>query len=172
MANETVITVIGNLTADPELRYTQGGAAVANFTVASTPRVFDKQANEWEDGEALFLRASAWRDLGENVASSLHKGDRVVVQGELRQRSYEKDGQKRSVIELHVIEVGASLRHATAQMSRINRQQGQSGANNGSAGGGGSTPIPTPQNATQRPATNATQQRANNQPAFNEETPF
>lgn len=110
MANETQITVIGNLTGDPELRFTQSGAAVANFTVASTPRTFDKQRNEWVDGEALFLRCSVWRDQAEHVAESLKKGDRVVVQGNLVQRSYEnREGEKRTVFEMQVQEVGASL---------------------------------------------------------------
>jgi single-strand DNA-binding protein len=112
MAGDTVITVVGNLTADPELRFTASGAAVASFTVASTPRTFDKGANEWKDGEALFLRCSAWRQLAENVAESLTKGTRVIAQGRLQQRSYEKDGQKRTVIELEVDEIGPSLRFA------------------------------------------------------------
>ena len=119
MAGETVITVIGNLTAEPELRYTQNGLAVANFTIASTPRVFDKQASEYKDGEALFLRASAWRDLGEHVASSLTKGSRVIASGRLRQRSYEtKEGEKRTSMEIEIDEIGPSLRYATAQVSR------------------------------------------------------
>lgn len=119
MANETIITVIGNLTADPELRYTQNGKAVANFTIASTPRTFDRQNNEWKDGEALFLRSSAWGELGEHVAGSLTKGSRVIVQGRLKQRSYDdRDGNKRTSIELEVDEIGPSLRYATAQVTR------------------------------------------------------
>lgn len=118
MANETIITVIGNLVADPELRFTSQGAAVANFTVASTPRTFDKNRNEWVDGEALFLRCSIWRKAGENVAESLTRGMRVIVSGRLKQRSFEKDGEKRTVIELEVDEIGPSLKYATAKVTR------------------------------------------------------
>ncbi|SJN20250.1 Single-stranded DNA-binding protein [Microbacterium esteraromaticum] len=119
MAGETVITVVGNLTADPELRYTQNGLPVANFTIASTPRTFDRQANEWKDGEALFLRASVWREFAEHVAGSLTKGMRVVAQGRLRQRSYQdREGNQRTSIELEVDEIGPSLRYATAQVTR------------------------------------------------------
>ena len=119
MAGETIITVVGNLTADPELRYTQNGLAVANFTIASTPRNFDRASNEWKDGEALFLRASVWREFAENVASTLTKGSRVIVTGRLKQRSYEtKEGEKRTSIELEVDEIGPSLRYATAQITR------------------------------------------------------
>jgi len=119
MAGETIITVVGNLTADPELRYTQNGIAVANFTIASTPRTYDRQSGEWKDGEALFMRASVWREFAEHVASSLTKGARVVATGRLRQRSYEtKEGEKRTSIELEVDEVGPSLRYATAQVQR------------------------------------------------------
>jgi single-strand DNA-binding protein len=119
MAGETIITVVGNLTADPELRYTQNGVAVANFTIASTPRNFDKASGEWKDGEALFMRASCWREFGEHVASSLTKGSRVVATGRLRQRAYEtKEGEKRTSIELEVDEIGPSLRYATAQVQR------------------------------------------------------
>ncbi|PZE64526.1 single-stranded DNA-binding protein [Curtobacterium sp. MCBD17_021] len=129
MAGETVITVVGNLTADPELRYTQNGLAVANFTIASTPRTFDRQANEWKDGDALFLRASVWREFAEHVAGSLTKGSRVIAQGRLRQRSYQdREGQQRTSIELEVDEIGPSLRYATAQITR---------APGGSGGGGG-----------------------------------
>lgn len=130
MAGETIITVVGNLTADPELRFTPSGAAVANFTVASTPRVYDKTAGEWRDGEALFLRCNLWRQPAENVAESLSKGDRVIVQGRLRQRSYEsKEGEKRTAIELEVDEIGPSLRYATAKVARASR-----GSGGGSAG--------------------------------------
>jgi single-strand DNA-binding protein len=119
MAGETVITVVGNLTADPELRYTQNGLAVANFTIASTPRSFDKASNEYKDGEALFLRASVWREFAEHVAGSLTKGTRVIAQGRLHQRSYEtKEGEKRTSIELEVDEIGPALRYATAQVTR------------------------------------------------------
>jgi len=119
MAGETIITVVGNLTADPELRYTQSGLPVANFTIASTPRTFDRQANEWKDGEALFLRASVWREFAEHVAGSLTKGMRVIASGRLKQRSYQdRDGNNRTSIELEVDEIGPSLRYATAQVTR------------------------------------------------------
>jgi single-strand DNA-binding protein len=119
MAGETIITVVGNLTADPELRYTQNGVAVANFTIASTPRALDRQSGEWKDGDPLFMRASVWREFAEHVASSLTKGARVVATGRLRQRSYEtKEGEKRTSIELEVDEIGPSLRYATAQVQR------------------------------------------------------
>ena len=119
MAGETIITVVGNLTADPELRYTQGGLAVANFTIASTPRTFDRQANDWKDGDALFLRASCWREFAEHVAGSLTKGSRVIATGRLKQRNYDdRDGNKRTAIELEVDEIGPSLRYATAQVTR------------------------------------------------------
>lgn len=119
MANETTITVIGNLTADPELRYTQNGIPVVNFTVASTPRTFDRQANEWKDGDALFLRCSAWREFAEHIAGSVQKGTRVVVVGELKQRTYQdREGNNRTAIELQVTEFGPSLRYATAQVTR------------------------------------------------------
>jgi single-strand DNA-binding protein len=129
VAGETIITVVGNLTADPELRYTQGGLAVANFTIASTPRTFDRQANDWKDGDALFLRASCWREFAEHVAGSLTKGSRVIATGRLKQRNYDdRDGNKRTAIELEVDEIGPSLRYATAQVTR---------ASGGSTGGGG-----------------------------------
>ncbi|WP_334153011.1 single-stranded DNA-binding protein [Microbacterium sp.] len=138
MANETQITVVGNLTADPELRYTQAGDAVANFTIASTPRKFNKQTNQFEEGEALFLRCSVWRGSAEHVASSLSKGMRVIAQGDLVQRSYEtKEGEKRTSVELQVTEIGPSLRYATAQVTRQQLQGGvQGGANDGWATGG------------------------------------
>ncbi|WP_417555617.1 single-stranded DNA-binding protein [Microbacterium sp.] len=126
MAGETIITVVGNLTADPELRYTQNGLPVANFTIASTPRTFDRQANEWKDGDALFLRASVWREFAEHVAGSLTKGMRVIAQGRLRQRSYQdREGNNRTAIELEVDEIGPSLRYATAQVTRAARADGQ-----------------------------------------------
>lgn len=142
MAGETVITVVGNLTSDPELRFTPNGAAVANFTVASTPRMFDRQSNEFKDGETLFLRCSVWREMGENVAESLQRGTRVVVQGRLKSRSFEtKEGEKRTVMELDVDEVGPSLRRATAQVTKNERSGGGfSGGGNfgGQQQGGGS----------------------------------
>lgn len=126
MAGETVITVVGNLTADPELRYTQNGLPVANFTIASTPRSFDRAANEWKDGDALFLRASCWREFAEHVAGSLTKGMRVMAQGRLRQCSYQdREGVQRTAIELEVDEIGPSLRYATAQVIRAARTDGQ-----------------------------------------------
>ncbi len=144
MAGETVITVVGNLTADPELRYTQNGLPVANFTIASTPRTFDRQANEWKDGEALFLRASVWRDFAEHVAGSLTKGMRVVATGRLRQRSYQdREGQNRTAIELEVDEIGPSLRYATAQVTRA--ASGSGGGGGGSFGGGGQQSRPQQQ---------------------------
>src|ERR671922_2018301 len=133
MAGETTITVIGNLTADPELRFTPSGAAVANFTVASTPRHSDRQTGEWKDGEALFLRCNIWRQAAENVAESLTRGMRVVVQGRLRQRSFEtKEGEKRTVVELEVDEIGPSLRYATAKVNKGAR--GSSGGGFGASG--------------------------------------
>jgi single-strand DNA-binding protein len=136
MAGETVITVVGNLTADPELRFTPSGAAVASFTVASTPRTFDRQSNEWKDGEALFLRCSIWRQAAENVAESLQRGTRVVVSGRLKQRSFEtREGEKRTVIEMDVDEIGPSLRYATAKVNRT--QRGSSGGGYGSGSGSG-----------------------------------
>lgn len=119
MAGDTIVTIVGNLTADPELRYTASGAPVANFTVASTPRTFDRNSGQWKDGETLFMRCSVWRDVAENIADSLTKGTRVIVQGRLQQRSYEtRDGQQRTTVELAVDEVGPSLRYARAQLTR------------------------------------------------------
>ncbi|MCA4133269.1 single-stranded DNA-binding protein [Arthrobacter sp. M4] len=136
MAGETTITVIGNLTNDPELRFTPSGSAVANFTIASTPRTFDRQSNEWKDGETLFLRASVWREAAENVAESLTKGMRVIVSGRLKSRSYEtKEGEKRTVIELEVDEIGPSLRYASAKVNRTQRAAGGFGGNSGGFGG-------------------------------------
>jgi single-strand DNA-binding protein len=139
MAGETIITVVGNLTSDPELRYTQNGLAVANFTIASTPRTFDRQANDWKDGEALFLRASVWREFAEHVAGSLTKGSRVIATGRLKQRSYEtKEGEKRTSIELEIDEIGPSLRYATAQVTRASGGggRGQVGGGQGASQGG------------------------------------
>ena len=143
MAGETVITIVGNLTADPELRTTRNGGAVANFSIASTPRVYNSQANQWEDGQALFLRCSAWRDMAEHCAQSLSKGMRVIAQGRLQQRSYQaQDGSNRTVIEMTVDEIGPSLRYATAQVQRIQH-------------GGGFQPAQNQQQAA--PAQTATQ---------------
>ncbi|HET7174051.1 MAG TPA: single-stranded DNA-binding protein [Nocardioidaceae bacterium] len=134
MAGETTITVIGNLTDDPDLRFTPSGAAVANFTVASTPRFFDKQTNEWKDGEALFLRCSIWRQAAENVAESLQRGSRVIVSGRLKQRSYEtREGEKRTVFEIDVDEIGPSLRYATAKVTKTTRSSGSSGGESASS---------------------------------------
>ena len=134
MAGETTITIIGNLTNDPELRFTPSGAAVANFTVASTPRTFDRQANEWKDGETLFMRCSVWRDAAENVAESLQRGSRVLVSGRLKSRSYEtKEGEKRTVYEVEVDEVGPSLKSATAKVVKTQRGAGAGGFGGGAA---------------------------------------
>jgi len=135
MAGETTLHIVGNLTADPELRFTPSGDAVANFTVASTPRTLNRQTQEWEDGQALFLRCSVWRAAAENVAESLSKGMRVMVSGRLKQRSYEKDGQQRTVIELEVDEVGPSLKFAQATVHRAAR--GESGGRSSGGYGGG-----------------------------------
>jgi single-strand DNA-binding protein len=137
MAGDTQITVVGNLVDDPELRFTPSGAAVANFRIASTPRTFDRQTNEWKDGEALFLSCSVWRQAAENVAESLQKGMRVVVQGNLRSRQYEtREGEKRTVFEIQVDEVGPSLKYATAKVTRTQRS-GASSYGGGQQGGGG-----------------------------------
>ncbi|MEV7827521.1 single-stranded DNA-binding protein [Microbacterium enclense] len=139
MAGETIITVVGNLTADPELRYTQNGVPVANFTIASTPKVFDRQANEWKDGDSLFLRASVWREFAEHVAGSLTKGARVVATGRLKQRSYQdKDGATKTSIELEVDEIGPSLRYATAVVTRA----GSTGARSNVTASDGSRTTP------------------------------
>src|ERR687893_1252666 len=133
MAGETVVTLVGNLVDDPELRFTPSGAAVAKFRVASTPRTFDRQTNEWKDGESLFLTCSVWRQAAENVAESLQRGMRVIVQGRLKQRSYEtREGEKRTVYEVEVDEVGPSLRNATAKINKTTR-----GGGFGGGGGGG-----------------------------------
>ena len=152
MAGDTIITIIGNITADPELRFTPSGAAVANFTVASTPRQFDRTSNEWKDGDTLFMRCSVWRDAAENVAESLQRGTRVLVSGRLKQRSYEKDGAKHTVVEMDVDEVGPSLKYATAKVNKTQRggggggfnNGGQGGAQGGSAGGQGGSPANDP----------------------------
>jgi single-strand DNA-binding protein len=151
MAGETVITVVGNLTADPELRFTPSGAAVASFTIASTPRTFDRNSNEWKDGDALFMRCSIWRQAAENVAESLQRGMRVVASGRLKQRSFEtREGEKRTVVEMDVDEVGPSLRYATAKVNRTQRGSssgggfGASGSGGGGGGGGGGAPADDP----------------------------
>lgn len=152
MAGETIITLVGNLTGDPELRFTPSGAAVANFTVASTPRNFDRQTNEWKDGEAMFINCSVWRQAAENVAESLQKGMRVVVQGRLKSRSYEtREGERRTVFEIDVDEVGPSLRYASAKVTKTGGGGGQGGggyggqqSGGGYGGGGGGRPQQAP----------------------------
>lgn len=152
MAGETVITIVGNLTADPELRTTRDGGAVANFSIAATPRVYDRQSDQWVDGDALFLRCTAWRDLAARCANSLAKGMRVIAQGRLQQRSYQaQDGSNRTVIELQVDEIGPSLRYATAQVRKM--QSG--GYQGGNANGGGYQQPQQPQQAWQQSQTPA-----------------
>ena len=169
MAGETIITVVGNLTDDPELKFTPSGAPVANFTVASTPRTFDKQTNEWKDGDALFLRCAAWRQLAENVAESLTKGQRVIVTGALRVRQYERqDGSKGTSVEMNVDEVGPSLKFATAKTTKATR------SSSGGGGFGGGSPANNPWD---QPAAGAGQPAASSgwdQPAAGstEEPPF
>ncbi len=137
MAGETIITVVGNLTDDPELRFTPSGAAVAKFRIASTPRTLDRESGQWKDGEPLFLACNIWREAAEHVAESLQRGARVIVQGRLRQRSYEtREGEKRTVYELEVDEIGPSLRYATAKVQRMNRSGGSSGGGFGASNGG------------------------------------
>ena len=171
MAGETIITVVGNLTADPELRYTQSGLAVANFTIASTPRSFDRASNDWKDGEALFMRASVWREFAEHVASSLTKGSRVIAQGRLKQRSYEtKEGEKRTAIELEVDEIGPSLRYATAAVTRS-----ASGAGGNAMGGGRSGGAPIADEPWGAPAAGAAPAAGdvwNTPGSFSDDTPF
>jgi single-strand DNA-binding protein len=161
MAGETIVTVVGNLTGDPELRFLPNGAAVASFTVASTPRTFDRQSGEWKDGEALFLRCSVWRQVAENAAETLQRGMRVIVTGRLKQRSFEtKEGEKRTVVELDVDEVGPSLRYATAKVNKTSRGSagGGGGGGFGSSGGGGgygggnSSPTPSDDDPWATPA--------------------
>lgn len=164
MSGETSITIIGNLTADPELRFTPSGSPVANFTVASTPRTFDKQANDWKDGEAMFLNCSVWRQPAENVAETLSRGMRVIVQGRLKSRTYEtKDGERRTVFEVEVEEVGPCLRYATAKVTKV--PSGWSQPNNGRPNGTGNASSwdPKPQ-----PKAQGTDPWANTQ----EEAPF
>ena len=149
MAGETSVTIVGNLTDDPIMRYTNSGVPFASFTIASTPRTFDKQANEWKDGEALFLRATVWREFAEQVANSLTKGTRVIARGNLRQRSYDdKDGQRRTSYELDVDEIGPSLRYATAQVTRT-QARGQGGGFGGGSGQGQGEWAQPPANGAQ-----------------------
>ncbi|HEU0191288.1 MAG TPA: single-stranded DNA-binding protein [Mycobacterium sp.] len=148
MAGDTTITVVGNLTADPELRFTASGAAVANFTVASTPRIYDRQSGEWKDGEALFLRCSIWREYAENLAESLTRGSRVILTGRLKQRSYEtREGEKRTVVEVEVDEIGPSLRYATAKINKTSR-----GGGGGGFGGGAPSAPAAPSGSADGPA--------------------
>jgi single-strand DNA-binding protein len=138
MAGDTLITIVGNLTADPELRFTPSGAAVANFTIASTPRTFDRQSNEWKDGETLFMRCSVWREAAENVAESLTRGTSVIAQGRLQSRTFDtKEGEKRTVVEMQVDEIGPTLRRATAKVTKAQRGGGGAGGFGGGGGGGG-----------------------------------
>jgi single-strand DNA-binding protein len=144
MSGETPIEIIGNLAADPELRFTPAGAAVANFTIAATPRVFDRVSGEWRDGETLWMRCSIWRDAAEHVAESLHKGDRVIAIGKLKQRSYEKDGEKRTVMEMEVDEIGPSLRWVNVKLAKAARTNsgGGFGSATASADPWGGSPAP------------------------------
>jgi len=174
MAGETVITVVGNLTSDPELRYTQNGLAVANFTIASTPRTLDRGSNEWKDGEALFLRASVWREFAEHVAGSLTKGSRVIVQGRLKQRSYEtKEGEKRTSMELEVDEIGPSLRYATAQITRTSSSREGGGGGGSFQGGGNRGPSQVADEPWASSAPSGSGGDVWNTPGnYNDETPF
>jgi single-strand DNA-binding protein len=187
MAGETTITVVGNLTDDPELRFTPSGAAVAKFRVASTPRTMDRQSGEWKDGEPLFLQCNVWRDAAEHVAESLQRGARVIVQGRLRQRSYEtREGEKRTVYELEVDEIGPSLRYATAKVQKMSRSGGSGGGFGASSGsGGGNRPASTPAGgstgggsnfddpwATAAPASGARTGGGASNSSFDDEPPF
>lgn len=167
MAGDTVITIIGNLTADPEMRFTPSGAAVASFTIASTPRSFNRQTSQWEDGETLFMRCSIWRDAAENVAESLTKGTRVIAQGRLQQRSYTtREGENRTVVELQVDEIGPSLRYATAQITR-NAPRGQQ-----QGGHPGQTQQQPAQQPTNQPADDPWGVSQNTSTSFGDEPPF
>jgi single-strand DNA-binding protein len=187
MAGETTITVVGNLTDDPELRFTPSGAAVAKFRVASTPRTMDRQSGEWKDGEPLFLQCNVWRDAAEHVAESLQRGARVIVQGRLRQRSYEtREGEKRTVYELEVDEIGPSLRYATAKVQKMSRSGGSGGGFGASSGGGGGNrPASSPAGgsagggsnfddpwATAAPASGARTGGGASNSSFDDEPPF
>jgi single-strand DNA-binding protein len=175
MAGETVITVVGNLTDDPELRFTPSGAAVANFRVASTPRNFNRQTNAWEDGDPLFLSCSVWRQAAENVAESLHRGARVVVTGRLKQRSYEtRDGEKRTVFELDVDEIGPSLRYATAKVTKTQRS-GTGFGNTQQPSGGGADPwatAPAPSQSRQQGSDPWSGSQPSSAPEASDEPPF
>jgi single-strand DNA-binding protein len=179
MAGDTTITIIGNLTDDPELRFTPSGAAVAKFRVASTPRFMDRASGEWKDGEPLFMACNIWRDAAEHVAESLQRGARVIVTGRLRQRSYEtREGEKRTVIELEVDEIGPSLRYATAKVQKMARSGGGSGGGFGASGGGGGRSQGGGGNfddpwATAAPAsTPASGSRSGGNSNFDDEPPF
>jgi single-strand DNA-binding protein len=186
MAGETTITVVGNLTDDPELRFTPSGAAVAKFRVASTPRTMDRQSGEWKDGEPLFLQCNVWRDAAEHVAESLQRGARVIVQGRLRQRSYEtREGEKRTVYELEVDEIGPSLRYATAKVQKMSRSGGSGGGFGASSGsGGGNRPASSAGSsgggggnfddpwATAAPASGARSGGGASNSSFDDEPPF
>ena len=173
MAGETVITVVGNLTSDPELRYTQTGLAVANFTIASTPRTFDRASNDWKDGEALFLRASVWREFAEHVAGSLSKGARVIATGRLKQRNYEtKEGEKRTSFEIEVDEIGPSLRYATAQVTRSSGGASSGGASRGGASQGGDEPWAGSGSGSGSSDASSSGDVWNSPGNFNDETPF
>lgn len=166
MAGETVITIVGNLTSDPELRFTPTGAAVASFTVASTPRVPNKEGGGWKDGDPLFMRCSAWRELAENAAESLTRGARVIVVGRLRQRSYEtREGEKRTVIELEVDEIGPSVRYATAKVQKLARSSTAASRNDAQAAGPGGA-------FDNDPWANAAEQVAAGTAGFDDEPPF
>ncbi len=183
MAGETTITVVGNLTDDPELRFTPSGAAVAKFRIASTPRTLDRQSGEWKDGEPLFLACNIWRDAAEHVAESLQRGARVIVQGRLRQRSYEtREGEKRTVYELEVDEIGPSLRYATAKVQKMSRSGG-GGGGFGSGGGGGNRPQQSSGGggggssfddpwATAAPASSTSSGGGRSSSSFDDEPPF
>jgi single-strand DNA-binding protein len=167
VAGDTTITVVGNLTADPELRFTPSGAAVANFTVASTPRIYDRQSGEWKDGEALFLRCNIWREAAENVAESLTRGSRVIVTGRLKQRSFEtREGEKRTVFEVEVDEIGPSLRYATAKVNKASRGGGSGGFGGGSRAAAASSEKPADDPWGSAPATGSFAGGSDDEPPF------
>ncbi|WP_045740904.1 single-stranded DNA-binding protein [Actinoplanes rectilineatus] len=170
MAGDTVITVVGNLTDDPTLKFTASGQAVANFRIASTPRTLDKQSGEWKDGDPLFLACNIWRDAAEHVAESLSRGSRVIVQGRLRQRSYEKDGEKRTVYELEVDEIGPSLRYATAAVQKAQRSGGGGGGRQQSGGGGAGGDFNDPW--ASGPSASGGGRAGGGKPSFDDEPPF
>ena len=174
MAGETTITIIGNLVDDPDLRFTPSGAAVANFRIASTPRTFDKQANEWKDAETLFLSCAVWRQAAENVAESLQRGMRVIVTGRLKSRSYEtREGEKRTVFEIDVDEVGPSLKNATAKVTKASRSGGDSsGSSYGGSSGGGNASDPWAASAAVGGAQGGNDPWASQSSGTSEEPPF